>query len=465
MKKKKPDPTNLIQQGQTVFELPTDGVIVGWRARGDIDQDDIKDLAEDIKKNGQMQPIVVRPNKGGGFALVAGRRRTLACAAAGIPVKCILVKPKDIHHAIDLQISENLFRQDFDLLELGEALKKKQALLDKFPAQDSTERFTLATAKKYGRSEGWIRDVLMVADFSEEDKQDIREGKTPQERNKKAREKVSKKKKEKKKQGLKKKAEEKQAKRKKESAKKKQSPRKSKKDLGTLEGGPTIRVFQGDFATVLGTEETITPGYFDLCLTDPPYGLKWSLINHKERSNISEDVEWDQLDVGWVHKVAPFMAGVSQFLIFSPLEMIGEYKAALEAAGFTYRTALIWHKSNPGVVHRDTYLSSVEAIIWATRGKPYFLPWDNAGTKEVHNCFTSPICAGKERVDHPTQKPIKVIQRLLQRHSTDSHRVLDPFMGVGTTPVTCKMMGRVCVGMELEEAYFELATLRLEALG
>lgn len=452
----------LLKPGSVILDLDPNQINVGWRAREDLDAKDIEDLASDIQKNGQMQPILVRKTSEG-YTLIAGRRRTLACASLEVSVKCLVVAPTDVHHAFDLQLSENLLRQDFDLLELGEMLKKKKELLIAQPGNDSSERFTLIVAKKFNRSESWIRDVLIVADFTGKEKAEIREGKTPSERNKKARAQVGKRKKQKKRQKLVEKAETKQADREKESKEKVQPENHNKKDLGTLKGGPNIRLFHEDFKKTLAREE-IAKKYFDLCLTDPPYGLDWSKITHTERGSINEDVSWDELDVSWVKDVTPFMSDDSSFLIFSPLEMLGEYKKILTSQGFQYRCSIIWHKTNPGVVHRDTYLSSCEAIVWATKGKPHFTPWKNCGDVEVHNHFTSPICAGHERLEHPTQKPIKIIQSLLKRHSAEGHRVFDPFMGVGTTASACHLLDRVCVSSDLDKEFYDLSVLRLRSL-
>jgi len=137
-----------------------------------------------------------------------------------------------------------------------------------------------------------------------------------------------------------------------------------------------------------------------------------------------------------------------------------------EAAGLTYRGCIIWHKTNPGTVHRPVYLSSVEAIVWATRGNQYyFTPWENAGAEEVHNVRTGGICQGEERVDHPTQKPEWLVEDLLRRHGHAHSRVLDPFCGVGTTLVVCKRMGLAAVGIEKDPKFVELARLKLAAQG
>ena len=66
-----------------------------------------------------------------------------------------------------------------------------------------------------------------------------------------------------------------------------------------------------------------------------------------------------------------------------------------------------------------------------------------------------------ERVDHPTQKPLEIIERMLKASCPPGGIVLDPFMGSGTTAVAAKRLGRHYTGFELNPAYCELIAQRL----
>ena len=65
------------------------------------------------------------------------------------------------------------------------------------------------------------------------------------------------------------------------------------------------------------------------------------------------------------------------------------------------------------------------------------------------------------RLDHPCPKPLKAWSWLLNKGSLPDELVLDPFMGSGTTLVAAKALGRRAIGVEIEEAYCELAVRRL----
>jgi DNA modification methylase len=84
----------------------------------------------------------------------------------------------------------------------------------------------------------------------------------------------------------------------------------------------------------------------------------------------------------------------------------------------------------------------------------------------MHNFIEAPICSGNERVKdpvHPTQKPLRVLRRLVELASAPGDLVLDPFMGVGSTGVAAVELGRRFVGIEIDEGYLNAARSRIEA--
>jgi site-specific DNA-methyltransferase (adenine-specific) len=62
---------------------------------------------------------------------------------------------------------------------------------------------------------------------------------------------------------------------------------------------------------------------------------------------------------------------------------------------------------------------------------------------------------------HPSQKPIRLLRRLIEDHSKPSDTIIDPFMGSGTTLRAAKDLGRKAIGIEIEERYCEIAAKRL----
>lgn len=456
------------EQAETIL-LDPKGIKVGWRARQDYG--DLTELADSIKKVGQLQPIVVRKGKSG-YIIIAGLRRTRACRLIGIKVRAVVISPKDEEENLLAQLHENVKRKNFDRLEVGEGLKRYRGIYEKAHPEtkhgaagkgrgkgiDAAERFTKVAAKELSVSEQVVRDLLDIAGLPEEEKAKIDGAKTTSQRNRAALSAVSKVRKKRREKKLQAKVKAKQAERAKDAGKPGKKRIKKEKH--------PIYLVPGRYEDFIADRGAIPKSGFDLILTDPSYALKRSTLYHSTRTSIAEEVDWDKLDIGWVKRCAEFLAKQGSILAFCPLEVIGEYKAVFLELGLSYRGAMAWHKTNPAPAHRNVYIPSLEGIVWASRGKTgyYFPEWDNAGGREAHNLIEGPICQGEERLDHPTQKPLWLIKRLMDRHSAPGDVVWDPFVGTGTTLVACKKMGRAGYGNESRKGYIKMAVARLGAL-
>ena len=174
--------------------------------------------------------------------------------------------------------------------------------------------------------------------------------------------------------------------------------------------------------------------------------------------------------------------------------------AALEDAGFTFRDMFAWMRQH--APHRAQRLSIVyerrgddenarqwegwrvgnlrpvfEPILWFT--KPYkigttiadnvlthgvgafneeaFLKYENNPDNVLRSGFMS-----GETGFHPTQKPIKLMQALIELTTQEGQVVLDPFCGSGSTLVAAALIGRKYLGFELDETYTRIAEKRLD---
>jgi len=75
---------------------------------------------------------------------------------------------------------------------------------------------------------------------------------------------------------------------------------------------------------------------------------------------------------------------------------------------------------------------------------------------------TSVIKINSERKKHPTQKPIALVEWILEYYSKEGDIVLDPTMGSGTTAVACLRNNRKFIGIEKNEEFFEIALNRIK---
>ena len=122
-------------------------------------------------------------------------------------------------------------------------------------------------------------------------------------------------------------------------------------------------------------------------------------------------------------------------------------------AGFPleYTARHVWSKCNVCIGDAEPYEE-----IYELRGKETYLVFRHA----VINCQMNATLNGDTYHAHPTQKPIRLLNRLVKRTKADT--ILDPFMGSGTTGVACMTLGRKFIGIEIEPKYYEIACERID---
>jgi len=197
----------------------------------------------------------------------------------------------------------------------------------------------------------------------------------------------------------------------------------------------------GDATLYLGDCLDILPALdkVDCVVTDPPYGIGEAAGKNKSRSNLAEakdygSSKWDDQPC---HEVIPIIQEMAkEIVIFG-----GNYYHLPPTAAW-----LIWDKENGSNDFADCEMAWTN-LKQAARLKRYM--WNGM------------LRAGKEsRGDHPTQKPIRVMEWAIRFTKGD---VLDPFMGSGTTGVACANLGRKFIGIEIEPKYFDIACERITA--
>ncbi len=210
----------------------------------------------------------------------------------------------------------------------------------------------------------------------------------------------------------------------------------------------------------------------DLLFTDPPYYQfraqdVTSLKNHKDvitefefdgYSSEKEYLEFLENVLAECFRVSK--TGGSGYL-FCGDDFVSYINRIVEKVGFNFRKVIHWHKTNPfPAIHtRKMFANSMELLVHFSKGTPK--TWNHKHVNEMHNFIETPICMGKERSKHKTQKPLKVCIPYLEISSNPGDLVLDPFMGSGTTAVASKMLGRNFIGFELNQEYIDIANNRL----
>ena len=268
--------------------------------------------------------------------------------------------------------------------------------------------------------------------------------------------------------------------------------------------------------------KTINDSFIDVVITDIPYGIgysDWDVLHNNTNSALGgtskhqkDDTTfkkrgkpingWSEADKKipyeyqeWCSKWAKELFRItkegSPILIFSSRRLQHRVCNALEDNGFMIRDILIWEKdkcnakaqrisnvlSKRGIndkKYQNYRLGNLapyyEPIIFAM--KPYkhtltdcILENDIGGIYCDEDKIPSNIIkvnCNKKNLYHETEKPVELIEKLINIFSINSeHIVLDFTMGSGTTGVACMKLGRKFIGIELDKNYFDIAEKRM----
>ena len=216
----------------------------------------------------------------------------------------------------------------------------------------------------------------------------------------------------------------------------------------------------------------------DAVIVDPPYNTanKNTKILKGRKTRSSDFGKWDyftdndylNFTENWLKLIKPILKENGNLLTFSKLEYVSDIKRIYEKLGFRHHGTIIWHKTNPAPQIRKTgFLSSCEAILWATNGfdnSKISYTFNFSKQNEMHNFIETPICMGRERTAHPTQKPKKVLSHLIKIFTNEEDWILDCFAGSGTTAEAANELKRNSINIEADKCYFNLMKKRLGSL-
>ena len=224
----------------------------------------------------------------------------------------------------------------------------------------------------------------------------------------------------------------------------------------------------------------------DLVIADPPYGLGKDYGNDSDRLDAQDYLAWSRL---WIDAVLPKLKANGSLYVFLTWQHSPEVFSYLKTR-LLMVNEIIWDRRVPSMGGSTRKFSSVhDNIGFFARSRDYHfdvdavrIPYD-AETKKAR---TRSIFVGKkwlefgynpkdvwsvsrlhrqhaEREDHPTQKPLEIVERMVLASCPAGGTVLDPFMGSGTTAVAAARHGRSFVGFELNPEYFAIVEKRLAA--
>jgi ParB family chromosome partitioning protein len=154
------------QSGEILYLHPNEVRPNPYQPRDEISDESVAELAESIRVNGLLQPVVVRKAPDG-FELVSGERRLRASVAAGLPLIPALQRQADDSQMLTLALIENLQRTDLNPIEKAKAFKR---LMDAFNLTQEV------VAQRVGMDRSTIANIMRLLDLPDPVKQDVSRG-------------------------------------------------------------------------------------------------------------------------------------------------------------------------------------------------------------------------------------------------------------------------------------------------
>ena len=246
----------------------------------------------------------------------------------------------------------------------------------------------------------------------------------------------------------------------------------------------------GESALFLGeaieTLSRIPDESVDCVWTDPPYLLSNGGITCVAGRMVSVDKgDWDksrgleldhQFNMEWVAECYRVLKPTGTIWVSGTLHVYPSVGMALLRNGFRLLNDIVWEKPNPPPnLGRRTFTHSTEIVLWASKAPKgsrhkYTFNYDEMrrenGGKQMKTVWrmTAPGKSEKRFGKHPTQKPVKLIDRCLRASTDPGDLVLDPFAGSGSAGVAALAIGRRFVGIEMTPEYAEIARMRLSEI-
>lgn len=250
---------------------------------------------------------------------------------------------------------------------------------------------------------------------------------------------------------------------------------------------------------VLAGVRDLPDNSFDLAIADPPYGAStqatWKLENGHALEGFGgawklASHDWDKFNgldgfaftLSWLNELKRLVKPTGSIWIHSTYHNSGIVNVACQILGLEIINEVVWYKRNafPNLSGRRL-TASHETILWVHTGKDkreYYFNYDEVKSaafkednlkepgKQLRTVWDIPNNKKPDELEfgkHPTQKPLRLIERMLLISALRGGHLLIPFLGSGTDVIAGLEYGMECVGYEVEQEYFDLACQRIMA--
>ena len=236
-----------------------------------------------------------------------------------------------------------------------------------------------------------------------------------------------------------------------------------------------FELFQGDTTECLKNMST----QFDMIFADPPYFLSRgysSKINGEWKS--FEKGEWDRVtsldninefNRRWLSACRNVLKDDGTIWVSGTYHNIFSVATCLVELGFKVLNIIVWQKSDAKpTLSRNYFNFTTEYLVWARKSEkvPHYFNCDlmeqlNGGGR-MGDVWRIPFVASWEMKQgkHPTQKPLRLLYRILLSSTREGETILDPFAGSCTTGIAANLLGRKFVGIDQSKEFLDYAIKR-----
>jgi site-specific DNA-methyltransferase (adenine-specific) len=184
----------------------------------------------------------------------------------------------------------------------------------------------------------------------------------------------------------------------------------------------------------------------DLILTDPPYGMDFQSNFRKEKhKKIKGDKDLDWLP-DWINEISRVIKDDGHLYIWCSWHKIDIFKVEIEKH-FSIKNIIVWAKNGGGMGDLvGGYGGRYELCFFINKGRPLNGRRD---TDVIDKAYRT----GNEY--HPTQKPVNLMEYLIEKSTNQNDIVMDCFSGSGSTAIACHNTKRFFIGSELDSLFYE----------
>lgn len=238
-----------------------------------------------------------------------------------------------------------------------------------------------------------------------------------------------------------------------------EAPAEPKTKFGDLYRLGEHRLLCGDSTNVQHVERLMDGEKADMVFTDPPYNIAYEGGTKKrtliENDNMDGGEFYQFLVAIYTNLFAVMAPGASIYVSHADMERVNFTKAFVDA-GFHLSSIIIWAKNNATFGRQDYF--------W--KHEPILYGWNSDGAHKWYGPTNEETIWEIDRPsrseEHPTMKPVALVERSLKNSSLPGHSVLDVFGGSGTTLLACETLKRKAKLLELDPRYVDVIVSRWE---